>query len=139
MVQSLLGVDDPHQNPPHHHHNCADVVLSDMAPSFSGDSSLDTLRSIGLAWRALIFAASTLKLRGNLVCKVRQGGGGETDSGTLFRTTLRSLFDKVIEAKPKSSRSESAEVFLIAKGLLSTTSLYSQEAIDALQSHGIKL
>jgi 23S rRNA U2552 (ribose-2'-O)-methylase RlmE/FtsJ len=124
--------------------HAADVVLSDMAPSFSGDSSLDTLRSIGLAWRALLFATSTLKHRGNLVCKVRQGGGGsgsdEIDSGMIFRSTLRSLFEKVVEAKPKSSRSDSAEVFLIAKGLLSTTtSSYSQEALDAIQAHGIKI
>jgi 23S rRNA U2552 (ribose-2'-O)-methylase RlmE/FtsJ len=127
--------------------HAADVVLSDMAPSFSGDSSLDTLRSTGLAWRALLFATSTLKHRGNLVCKVRQGGGGggsgsdEIDSGMIFRSTLRSLFEKVVEAKPKSSRSDSAEVFLIAKGLLSTTttSSYSQEALDAIQAHGIKI
>ena len=114
--------------------NSIDVVLSDMAPSFSGDGSLDTLRSFALAWRALLFATSILKKRGNFLCKIRNGG----DAEKLFRSTLRLLFETVIEAKPPSSRSESAEVFLVAKGyLLNTRPTFTNEALEALKGHGI--
>jgi len=116
--------------------NSIDVVLSDMAPSFSGDGSLDTLRSFALAWRALLFATSILKKRGNFVCKIRNGG----DAEILFRSTLRLLFETVIEAKPPSSRSESAEIFLVAKGYLlnpPTRPTFTNEALEALKGHGI--
>ncbi|KNE56186.1 hypothetical protein AMAG_02020 [Allomyces macrogynus ATCC 38327] len=88
-----------------------DVVLSDMAPSFSGNKSLDRLRTVGLAESALDFAVPLLRPGGHFCCKILQGP--EADS---LRTRMRALFENVFYEKPKSSRTESAEGFLVGVG-----------------------
>ncbi|KAJ3367007.1 2' O-ribose methyltransferase [Allomyces javanicus] len=88
-----------------------DVVLSDMAPSFSGNKSLDRLRTVGLAESALDFAVPLLRHGGHFCCKILQGP--EADA---LRTRMRSLFESVFYEKPKSSRTESAEGFLVGVG-----------------------
>ncbi|KNE54538.1 hypothetical protein AMAG_00508 [Allomyces macrogynus ATCC 38327] len=88
-----------------------DVVLSDMAPSFSGNKSLDRLRTVGLAESALDFAVPLLRPGGHFCCKILQGP--EADE---LRTRMRSLFENVFYEKPKSSRTESAEGFLVGVG-----------------------
>ncbi|KAJ3369125.1 2' O-ribose methyltransferase [Allomyces arbusculus] len=88
-----------------------DVVLSDMAPSFSGNKSLDRLRTVGLAESALDFAVPLLRPGGHFCCKILQGP--EADE---LRTRMRSLFENVFYEKPKSSRTESAEGFLVGIG-----------------------
>ncbi|MBM3523255.1 MAG: RlmE family RNA methyltransferase, partial [Alphaproteobacteria bacterium] len=89
----------------------ADVVLSDMAPSASGQPDIDHLRILNLAEAALAFAAAQLKPGGSFVTKMLQGSG-ERD----FIAALRSAFDSVVPVKPPSSRRESAEFFLVARG-----------------------
>jgi 23S rRNA (uridine2552-2'-O)-methyltransferase len=89
----------------------ADIVLSDMAPNASGDASLDHLRIMGLVEAALYFAYEVLKPGGTFVCKVWQGG----TEGELLKQ-LRTRFKDVKHAKPPSSRKDSAEQFLVAKG-----------------------
>ena len=88
-----------------------DVVLSDMAASSTGHRQTDHLRVIALAEAALDIAEDVLKLGGAYLAKVLQGGA----SGDLL-TRLRRGFTKVSHVKPKASRQDSAEVYVLATG-----------------------
>ena len=89
-----------------------DLVLSDMAPNMSGVRSVDQARSMELADVALTAAQRWLRSGGHLAIKAFQGEG--LDDWVAER---RKEFKKVALTKPKSSRSESREVFFVAKGL----------------------
>ncbi|KAH8550016.1 ribosomal RNA large subunit methyltransferase J [Umbelopsis sp. PMI_123] len=88
-----------------------DVVLSDMAPSFSGHHLADHARSMELCEYALAFATKILKKDGVFVCKFFMGGSEQE-----FRQLLRKHFETVRHEKPKASRKESAEGFFVAIG-----------------------
>lgn len=88
-----------------------DLVLSDMAPNMSGVRSVDQARSMELADVALTATRRWLKTGGHLAIKAFQGEG--LDDWVVAR---RKEFKKVTLTKPKSSRSESREVFFVAKG-----------------------
>ena len=87
-----------------------DLVMSDMAPNISGIKVSDQAKSIYLAELARSIAIDTLKDRGNFVCKLFQGQGMEQ-----FVKETRGQFEKVNLFKPRASRKESSEIFLIAK------------------------
>jgi 23S rRNA (uridine2552-2'-O)-methyltransferase len=89
----------------------ADVVLSDMAPNTVGHRETDHLRILALIEAAADFALARLKPGGAFVTKTFQGGG----SGELM-AGLRPHFESVKHVKPKASRSESSEVYLVAIG-----------------------
>lgn len=89
----------------------ADIVLSDMAASTTGHRATDHLRIVALAEAALDFAIDVLKPGGAFVCKVFQGG-----SEGQFLKRLKEHFAFVRHAKPKASRAESAEVYVVAGG-----------------------
>lgn len=89
----------------------ADVVLSDMAASASGHRATDHLRIIGLAETAAYFAFDVLTEGGTFAAKVLQGG----TEGDLL-ALLKKHFTKVSHIKPPSSRSDSAEMFVVAMG-----------------------
>jgi 23S rRNA (uridine2552-2'-O)-methyltransferase len=89
----------------------ADVVLSDMAAPTTGHKTTDHLRIIALAEVALDFATDVLAPGGGFVCKVFQGGA----EGELLQR-LKQNFSVVKHAKPKSSRADSAEVYVVATG-----------------------
>ncbi|KAJ1962336.1 hypothetical protein IWQ62_003564, partial [Dispira parvispora] len=80
-----------------------DLVVSDMAPSFSGNRSVDHLRTMALCEDALVFADQVLRPQGSFVCKFIAGGTEQE-----FRRMLATKFEKVHVCKPKSSRKESA-------------------------------
>lgn len=85
-----------------------EVVLSDMAPATTGHKFSDHLRSIELCRRALDIASRTLVQGGHFYCKVFQGEDYPT-----FRDEMRQQFHTVKTVKPKSSRVESREIFLL--------------------------
>lgn len=89
----------------------ADVVLSDMAAPTTGHKPTDHLRIVGLAEAALDFAEDVLAPGGAFVCKVFQGGA---EGALLMR--LRKAFSVVKHVKPKSSRAESSEMYVVATG-----------------------
>jgi 23S rRNA (uridine2552-2'-O)-methyltransferase len=89
----------------------ADVVLSDMAASSTGHRQTDHLRVVALAEAALDIAEDVLKPGGVYLAKVLQGGA----SGDLL-TRLRQDFAKVAHVKPKASRQDSSEVYVLATG-----------------------
>jgi len=88
-----------------------DLVISDIAPNFSGVRSVDQPRSIYLAELALDFAQKVLRPKASFIVKTFQGEGFEA-----FLKNLRRLFEKVTIRKPSASRGSSSEVYLIAKG-----------------------
>jgi 23S rRNA (uridine2552-2'-O)-methyltransferase len=90
----------------------ADVVLSDMAPNLSGIPVSDQARAMALAEIALEFARLHLKPEGALLVKVFQGAGIDE-----YLRLARATFGKVLVRKPESSRGESAEQYLLARGL----------------------
>lgn len=89
----------------------ADLVLSDMAAPATGHAVTDHLRIVALAEAAFAFAATILKPGGAFVAKVFQGGA----EGELL-IALKRAFAEVRHAKPKASRAESAETYVVAKG-----------------------
>jgi 23S rRNA (uridine2552-2'-O)-methyltransferase len=90
----------------------ADVVLSDMAPNLSGIALSDQARMMALAEAALGFARLHLKPDGALLVKAFQGAGIDE-----FLRAMRATFAKVFIRKPESSRGESAEQYVLARGL----------------------
>ena len=86
------------------------VVLSDMAPATTGHKFSDHLRSIELSRRALEIAVHTLQKGGHFYCKVFQG-----EDYPDFVKEVRQFFRSVKTVKPKSSRIESREVFVLAQ------------------------
>ncbi len=92
------------------------LVLSDMAPNISGISSVDQPKSMYLAELALDLARQVLCKNGNFVAKLFHGEGFDD-----YVRDARSSFVSVRVRKPKASRSESREVYLVAKGFKGTT------------------
>ena len=87
-----------------------DLVMSDMAPNISGNRAMDQPRSMVLIEDALRFAEEVLKPGGDLLVKVFQGEGVES-----FTRAVREQFATVRVVKPKASRSESREIYLLAR------------------------
>lgn len=87
------------------------VVLSDAAPATTGNRTVDTARSAGLAEQCIAAAQQLLQPGGNLVIKLFQGG----DEQQILQE-LRRLFTSAKPFKPKSSRKDSFEVFMVASG-----------------------
>ena len=88
-----------------------DLVLSDMAPNISGIRTVDQARAMDLADICLDYCQRWLRRGGALTIKSFQGEGPDT-----WVATLRKSFAKVNVTKPKASRSESREVFVVAQG-----------------------
>ncbi|HLK23451.1 MAG TPA: RlmE family RNA methyltransferase [Caulobacteraceae bacterium] len=89
----------------------ADLVLSDMAPNTTGHRSTDHLRIIGLVGLAADFACAVLAPGGAFVAKAFQGGEAAEAIARLKRR-----FGLVRLVKPKASRVESSELYIVATG-----------------------
>jgi len=93
----------------------ADLVLSDMHAPATGHKQTDHLRIMGLVEAALDLAEEILAPGGAFLCKVLQGGAGKELVARLNRS-----FAKVRHVKPKASRAESAEMYVLATGFRGT-------------------
>jgi 23S rRNA (uridine2552-2'-O)-methyltransferase len=89
----------------------ADVVLSDMAANATGHRKTDHLRIMALAEAAAEFAREVLAPGGAFLCKMLQGGTEATLLAALKRD-----FAAVKHVKPAASRTDSAELYLLATG-----------------------
>jgi 23S rRNA (uridine2552-2'-O)-methyltransferase len=89
----------------------ADLVLSDMAAPTTGHKATDHIRVVALVELAADFAVRVLAPGGTFVAKVFQGGTEHELLGLL-----KKHFATTVHAKPKASRSESAETYLVARG-----------------------
>ena len=85
-----------------------DVILSDMAPKTTGMRDLDAQRSFALNQQVLQLSAELLAPNGTLLVKAFQGAQLEE-----LRRNFSNIFTKIKLCKPKSSRSESVEIFLL--------------------------
>ena len=88
-----------------------DVILSDMAPNFSGVAKADQWAIVGLNEIVLAFAQAHLKVGGHLVMKCFQGDGIED-----LMKTMRHMFQKYHTYKPEASRKDSRECFAVCIG-----------------------
>ncbi|MCS6945352.1 MAG: RlmE family RNA methyltransferase [Sutterellaceae bacterium] len=89
-----------------------DLVLSDMAPRLSGIAAVDAARSCDLAEHTIAFALEHLQGNGALLLKAFHGSGF-----SQLVETLKRYFVNVATRKPAASRAESAETYLLARGL----------------------
>ena len=89
----------------------ADAVMSDMAANTTGHKKTDHLRIVHLAELAAEYAREVLAPGGFFVAKVFQGGA----EGELL-TMLKRDFTVVRHVKPKASRADSAELYVLATG-----------------------
>jgi 23S rRNA (uridine2552-2'-O)-methyltransferase len=87
-----------------------DLVISDMAPKTTGIRLTDQARSLELCRLALDCARRFLKPNGDFICKLFQ-----SDDFEQFRDEMKESFEKVEVLRPKSTRKESKEIFLIGK------------------------
>jgi len=88
-----------------------DAVVSDAAPSTSGNRTMDTARSADIVRQVLSFCQSSLNRGGSCVLKIFQGGA----EGEILKQ-MRGLFDSARAFKPKASRSDSMETYFIGLG-----------------------
>jgi 23S rRNA (uridine2552-2'-O)-methyltransferase len=91
----------------------ADVVLSDASPNLTGIPNVDQKRGLDLAFAAVEFCVKALKPEGAFVVKTFHG---EAFDDLVAR--LKEEFGKVKVIKPTASRGESAETYVVARGLL---------------------
>lgn len=89
----------------------ADLVLSDMAAPTTGHTPTDHLRILALCDLAFAFACAHLAPGGAFLAKILQGG---TEKELL--TAMKLSFAKVKHIKPKASRKDSAEMYVVATG-----------------------
>jgi 23S rRNA (uridine2552-2'-O)-methyltransferase len=89
-----------------------DLVISDMAPNLSGVASADSARIAHVCELALEFASGHLKPDGALIVKAFHGSGF-----SQIVQMFKQHFVRVVERKPKASRDESSETFLVGRGL----------------------
>ncbi|MGI9385171.1 MAG: RlmE family RNA methyltransferase [Methyloligellaceae bacterium] len=87
------------------------VVLSDMAAPATGHKRTDHLRIMGLCEAALDLAEDVLAPGGAFLAKVLQGG---TEDRLLTR--MKQRFATVRHVKPKASRADSSELYVLATG-----------------------
>ena len=90
----------------------ADVVLSDVSPNLSGIPNVDQARLLELALAAIDVCAKILKRDGVFVVKAFHG-----EAFDELRERLEAVFKKVKVVKPSASRGESAETYVVARGL----------------------
>ncbi len=89
-----------------------DVVLSDMGANTTGNKNLDSIYTGELCKEAMIFSEKILKQNGKFVSKVFMG--------SIFNEIIseaKSIFNEVKVFKPKSSKKDSREIFIICKNL----------------------
>lgn len=87
-----------------------DTIISDMAAKTTGIRAVDAQKSYHLCEQALFLAEQYLKPQGNLLVKAFHGEDFER-----LRKTFLNQFQTVKICKPKSSRKESVEIFLLGK------------------------
>ena len=88
-----------------------DLILSDMAPNTTGHRQTDHLRIVGLIEAAVDFARTVIRPGGSFVAKAFQGG----ETAEVI-TWLKRDYAEVKTVKPKASRPDSSEIYLVARG-----------------------
>ena len=90
----------------------SDVVMSDMAVNTTGIKNLDSLQTGDLCKEAMLFSKEVISEKGVFISKIFMGG--------TFNEIValgKNIFKEVKVFKPKSSRKDSKESFIICKNL----------------------
>ena len=90
--------------------NKFDLILSDIAPNTTGHQSTDHLRISQLIYEIIDRLQIILKNNGSFIFKIWKG---EEEKEIINK--LKSKFNKVDYFKPKSSRQESSEIFIVSR------------------------
>ena len=98
----------------------ANVIVSDMAAASCGIPAVDHIRIMNLLESAINFATNHLEKNGVFVAKVLRGG----TEGELLKT-LKNNFSQVMHFKPDSSRQDSSEMYVVAKGFKANVNVCS--------------
>lgn len=87
------------------------LVISDISPNISGRREVDQANTLRLNESTLAYSKEVLRPGGDLVIKTFHGEGFD-----ILRAQARRCFRQVTVRKPKASRAQSSEVYLIARG-----------------------
>jgi len=87
------------------------VIISDVAPSTTGNNMVDSARSLELAETVVSYAENALSPGGNLVLKIFQGSGVE-----ILLKRMKTLFITAKSFKPQACRGESVETYFVGLG-----------------------
>jgi len=89
-----------------------DLILSDISPNTTGDKFLDSQISLRMLEQVFKISDALLKPSKNVVAKVFQG----EDLEGYLKDYIKSKYERILRFKPKSSRKESKEIYIIAIG-----------------------
>jgi len=87
-----------------------DLIMSDMSPNSTGNKKIDHLKILSLVERVIDISNQLLQKDGFIIIKIFQGGM----QGDLMNSMKESL-KNIKNFKPKASRKESPEMYLIAQ------------------------
>lgn len=110
-VPLLLKTLDPEYDPSTRSQQTSqpvDLVISDGAPDVTGLHDLDIYVQSQLLFAALNLALCVLKPGGKFVAKIFRGRNVD-----VLYAQLKLFFDRVVVAKPRSSRASSIEAFIV--------------------------
>lgn len=93
----------------------ADLVLSDLAPSATGQRAVDRLRSEAMGETVLDLAPTLLKPGGHLLLKMVRG------ADAVLAALARKTFKSVRLVRPDATRRESSEIYLLAEKMQPAT------------------
>ncbi|RAH64548.1 tRNA methyltransferase TRM7 [Aspergillus aculeatinus CBS 121060] len=111
--------------PPHP----VDLVISDGAPDVTGLHDLDIYIQSQLLYSALNLALGVLRPGGKFVAKIFRGRDVD-----LLYAQLRTVFEKVSVAKPRSSRASSLEAFVVCEGFIPPSIHDGLKGMEALKN-----
>ena len=89
-----------------------DVVMSDMAVNTTGIKNIDSIQTGELCMAAMIFSKEVISSKGTFISKIFMGG-----SFNEIVALGKKIFKEVRVFKPKSSRKDSKESFIICKNI----------------------
>ncbi len=103
------------------------ALISDLAPKTTGNRWADAQQSLVLVRRTLALAEELLLNQGHYLCKVFQG-----EDSPEFVAEMKKRFAMVKVLKPKSSRTESREVFVLGMGYMKSVPEKELQQISVL-------
>lgn len=95
--------------------NNADVVMSDMAVNTTGIKDIDSIQTGELCKAAMLFAKDIMTKKGFFISKIFMGS-----TFNEIVALAKKIFREVKVFKPKSSRKDSKESFIICRNLRSS-------------------
>tara|TARA_B100000929_G_scaffold155823_1_gene123451 strand:+ start:1479 stop:2069 length:591 start_codon:yes stop_codon:yes gene_type:complete len=90
-----------------------DLILSDMAPNTTGHQSTDHLKITSIIQDVIFILGDISSPKSNFVFKIWKGS---EEKNIIYQ--LKKQYKKVSYFKPKSSRDESSEIFIVAENFI---------------------